>query len=252
MPRFRVKIGSILILIAICAVAFAALHYPSGWWAAGLLLGDFCLFTFAIMAVAYRSGGSRAFWAGFALFGWVYLVLAFGPGVREIARPSLLTTKALQKVWPEEQTFTVSVVFASSLSTGASLTTTPGGPSADGVSWVTDVSAVPIPPATGQDPTASASTMPTAVPTVPPSSVGYAVPTPPSASGTLMINGTAIAQPAQYWVTNTLVADGQSAEVAHRVGHALWALLLACIGGGIARLLFVKRPADRTEDQNRS
>jgi hypothetical protein len=103
MRRSRLSIRSVLFLIAIFGVGFAALKHPTNWWSGGLLLGDLCLFVFAAMAIAYRQGSRRAFWLGFALFGWAYLVIGFAPGLRVATRPYLLSTRALERAWPKER-----------------------------------------------------------------------------------------------------------------------------------------------------
>ncbi len=48
---------------------------------------------FALVQVRY--GRPRAFWFGFAVFGWGYALLAFAPGAWEQTRPYLLTSHPL-------------------------------------------------------------------------------------------------------------------------------------------------------------
>lgn len=38
----------------------------------------------AVLAAVYRAGAHRAFWIGFALFGWAYILFAFVPVFRVI------------------------------------------------------------------------------------------------------------------------------------------------------------------------
>src|SRR5262249_25141423 len=66
-----------------------------------LLLLTFGILCLAILGVVYRRGSRRAFWLGFALFGWVYMGLASGswwePGEN---RQPLVTTLLLERVHP--------------------------------------------------------------------------------------------------------------------------------------------------------
>jgi hypothetical protein len=52
------------------------------------------LLLWAILAATYQCGNRRAFWLGFSVFGWGYLVLVYGP----IPRLELPTTALLQKI----------------------------------------------------------------------------------------------------------------------------------------------------------
>jgi hypothetical protein len=87
----RITIASLLGIVAFVGVAFAALRAPTDAWDSTLLgLTLLMLITSALLAV-HRRGDRGAFWLGFALFGWAYLVASLVPPVA--AR--LPTTKAL-------------------------------------------------------------------------------------------------------------------------------------------------------------
>jgi hypothetical protein len=91
MRRLRFRIGTILILIIALGVGFAALRESSDIWDGGaftLVLGALLL---SILLAIHRSGKKRAFWVGFALFGWAYLGLSLVPPIES----RLITTKAL-------------------------------------------------------------------------------------------------------------------------------------------------------------
>ena len=60
-----------------------------------LTLGAFAL---AVLAVVYRRGERRAFWLGFALFGWGYMALTAGAWWdRGADRPTLITSLILDE-----------------------------------------------------------------------------------------------------------------------------------------------------------
>src|SRR6185312_594298 len=75
----RYSIARLMILTLVIAVAAAALRDASDAWA-GVILGvTLFLLASSLLGVLHRRGATRAGWQGFALFGWVYLVLAMGP-----------------------------------------------------------------------------------------------------------------------------------------------------------------------------
>jgi hypothetical protein len=75
-------------------VALAALSGPTDAWDATLLGLTLLVLLASVLLAVHRSGDRRAFWQGFALFGWAYLVATLVP--RVAAR--LPTTKALVAV----------------------------------------------------------------------------------------------------------------------------------------------------------
>jgi hypothetical protein len=91
MHRLRCDIAGALGAILFVAVGFAALREADALW-------DSCLFTLtlgllllAVLLAAHRTGARRAFWIGFALFGWGYLSLSLIPSIE----PRLITTNLL-------------------------------------------------------------------------------------------------------------------------------------------------------------
>lgn len=98
MRRFRVSIAGLMAAVLFVAVGVAALREASEVWL-GTLFGLTCAAVgFAILRATYRDGARRASWAGFALFGGGYLLIAFAPGPE--ARPGLATTQALNWLHP--------------------------------------------------------------------------------------------------------------------------------------------------------
>ena len=61
------------------AVAGASLLYPGTIWASLLPLIEAALLLAALVGVILSRGANRAYWIGFAVFGWGYLILIYGP-----------------------------------------------------------------------------------------------------------------------------------------------------------------------------
>ena len=61
--------------IAICA---AALKYANSLWASAISTGVVLVLFTAVVAAIYLKQPKRAFWTGFAIFGWGYLILIDG------------------------------------------------------------------------------------------------------------------------------------------------------------------------------
>jgi hypothetical protein len=98
-PRF--SIASLLGTVAICATGMACLMFASTPWAGTLLSVTLGALTLALLGVFYRRGERRAFWAGFALCGWVYMTLSFGPWFKDYVKPRLVTTNLLEWAYPQ-------------------------------------------------------------------------------------------------------------------------------------------------------
>jgi hypothetical protein len=166
------------------AIACAALLSANEWWTAFLSIASIAALLVAVLAAVYLRGPGRAFWFGFALFGWVYVVILFWPdrtepGVfpHEALVDQLPTTRVLQYAYEHH----------------------PRRPPADS-----------------------------------PGSTGFFAvsPEPSSDSPGLVVQGMGGARPALRGapgVSYVLVEDFFS------VGHWLWAILLAWLGGLLAR-----------------
>ena len=70
MRRFRFSIAGLLVVVLIIAVAVAALRSATDAWE-GCVFGTalLALLTAVLLAV-HRTDRRRAYWLGFALFGW--------------------------------------------------------------------------------------------------------------------------------------------------------------------------------------
>src|SRR5262245_12959376 len=84
----HVTILGLMLFVLLCGVGTAALTAATPLWDHAVFNGTLLILMASILLVVH---GPRAFWLGFALFGWAYLVLTLIPPVE--AR--LLTTKGL-------------------------------------------------------------------------------------------------------------------------------------------------------------
>jgi hypothetical protein len=91
MRRFRFHLGTIVIVVLFIGVGIAALRESNEIWDSGIFSVTFGVFLVSILLAIHRTERRRAFWLGFALFGWIYLVLTLMPSIE----PRLITTTAL-------------------------------------------------------------------------------------------------------------------------------------------------------------
>jgi hypothetical protein len=108
-----------LLVISFVGVAVAALRASTDAWDGRLLaLTSLGLLTSVLLAV-HRTDRRRAFWLGFALFGWAYLVASLTPAIG----PRLPTTKGLALIdskIPARESDRVTGTLAYTLSTSTS------------------------------------------------------------------------------------------------------------------------------------
>ncbi len=88
--RPRISIAQLLAVMVPIAVGLAAIASPSAFWEGTVFVLMLVLFFAAILGVIYRKNNERAFWLGFALFGWGFCVLRSDVSLefRFFARPS--------------------------------------------------------------------------------------------------------------------------------------------------------------------
>ena len=79
MRRFRFSIASLLGVVLFISVALAALRDPTDAWDSGILGLILLSLLTAILLTVHRTDRQRAYWLGFSLFGWVYLVASLLP-----------------------------------------------------------------------------------------------------------------------------------------------------------------------------
>jgi hypothetical protein len=91
MPKLRFNIASLLGVILVFGIGFAALRESSDLWESGVLTLTVGVLLISILLAVHRTESKRAFWLGFALFGWAYMGLTFMTSVES----RLITTRAL-------------------------------------------------------------------------------------------------------------------------------------------------------------
>ncbi len=88
MSRLRFPIAGLMGVVGLVGVGFVAFRVASVWWVTLLFsLVATALFV-AVLGVIFGRGTVRAFWTGFALGGFVYLLLVYFQDTRQL----LLTT----------------------------------------------------------------------------------------------------------------------------------------------------------------
>jgi hypothetical protein len=199
LPRF--SIASILAVIAIFAVALAALRSPSYLWANvtfSLALGALVV---AIINVVYGHGAGRAYWLGFSICGGIYLAICSFPGLHDSVCPRLLTEVAMDLFYPQvspEATTSSNATFFTTTTTGTGLQVTPGLHTWTFPTYVANVQVTPSP-----------SVQPWTAWTEPDRTVGVG-----------------------YQIGTVSLC---SSEAFRRIGHSMFTLLVAVLGGTFAR-----------------
>lgn len=201
MSRPRFSIAGLMGLVLVVAVGVAALRSGSEDWAGIVLTLTLGILGVALLGMIFRQGSRRAFWSGFALFGWGYLTLTMAPWFNGEVGPRLATTRGLDLLFTRLHpgavgTFTVLTVNGQTSANGQTQFFLP---------WQNAL-------------TSTATTNGTT-------------------TGTTWT--TAGLTPTSFWMT----AAQPSPEPFRRIGHALFALLAAWIGGRIARYFAEDRGA---------
>ena len=89
MSRPRISLAGLMGTILVLAIGVAALRDASETWAGVMLLLTLGLLGVSILGVIYRRDARRAWWVGFALFGWGYAGLTLAPW----SKPEKLPTR---------------------------------------------------------------------------------------------------------------------------------------------------------------
>jgi hypothetical protein len=96
----RFSLATLLRAVGACGFGMACLMYASAPWASGLYSVALALLVLALIGIASRAGTRRAFWTGFAIAGWIYLLLATGPWFHDSIARRLSTTRLLAGLYP--------------------------------------------------------------------------------------------------------------------------------------------------------
>ncbi len=94
MRRFRFHLGTLVILVLLLGLGFAALRESNEIWDSSVLSITLVMLSISILLAVHRTEKRRAYWLGFALFGSAYLGFSLLP----LIESRLITTKALAYV----------------------------------------------------------------------------------------------------------------------------------------------------------
>jgi hypothetical protein len=97
-PGARVPIVWGLTVLGFGSIASVALLQGKGLWATSTFLITVFLLGASILGILHRHEAKKAFWQGFALFGWGYMAMAFVPWFPHQAGLDLPTTRLLTYV----------------------------------------------------------------------------------------------------------------------------------------------------------
>jgi hypothetical protein len=73
MRRLRFHLGTLVILVLVLGVSFAALRESNEIWDSGVFTLTIGVLLTSILLAIHRTETRRAFWVGFALFGMAFL-----------------------------------------------------------------------------------------------------------------------------------------------------------------------------------
>jgi hypothetical protein len=96
----RFSIAGLLVTVGICAFGLTCLLNASTSWAAATFSIILGMLVVALIGIVYRTGERRSFWVGFAICGWLYMVLTTGPWFVDRIGPRLVTTNLLDWAYP--------------------------------------------------------------------------------------------------------------------------------------------------------
>jgi hypothetical protein len=204
-PALRYSIRQLILGMALVGLACVALRNAGPVWVAVLLGGVLILLGAAIPLALFREGQQRAFWFGFGLFGWLYLlVLAYSwsldpnTAAGNPLRPQSLitchlTTLGYHKLYPAAETGQY---------TAYGMPGMPGG--------VNNVNGT----------------------------IGW-----PQGGTTVGPDGTSNSFSFYFGSTATSVPRGPTRENFINVAHAFWAIAISVCGGWFSCWVFATRPA---------
>ena len=75
MPSFRISLAALMAIIGVIALGLAGMVSASTFWTASAATVTLALLLAALLSARLSDGTDRAVSAGFALFGWTYLLL---------------------------------------------------------------------------------------------------------------------------------------------------------------------------------
>ncbi len=116
MKSLQVSVLALVLIVVACAMAFTALKTASDLWYGALYTFTAVLLLAALVAARFRRGNEKAFWFGFAVFGWGFFILGLGPwptltedepnGMGIVLNQNLLTSRVILLLVPYLRTNT--------------------------------------------------------------------------------------------------------------------------------------------------
>src|SRR5262245_3777656 len=79
LPRFTIR--TLLGAVLFAGIAIAALRAADDAWDSGILGLDILILLTAVLLAVHRTDRRRAYWLGFAFFGWAYLIFSLIPPI---------------------------------------------------------------------------------------------------------------------------------------------------------------------------
>jgi hypothetical protein len=83
MKRPRITIAELTLVVLVVAIGLAAIRRGSPAWAGAMLSITFFAIISSLLGIALGRGPRRAYWLGFAVLGWTYLILMYVPWLHE-------------------------------------------------------------------------------------------------------------------------------------------------------------------------
>src|SRR5262249_4847118 len=102
MRRPRISIVGMMGIVLFVALSLAAFGGATVFWASVMFTLTVATLCAATTWAILRRGTPRRFWTGFAIFGWAYLLLTFGPwpNGNGVSTPPLLTRALIDATTP--------------------------------------------------------------------------------------------------------------------------------------------------------
>lgn len=97
MRKPQISIRFLMLVVVIVGLAFAALANPSELWASSMFSLTIAILLYSLLATAFGRGQRRVQTAGFALFGWSYLIYIVA--MDEFDLPTSLSKKSIISLW---------------------------------------------------------------------------------------------------------------------------------------------------------
>ena len=111
LPRWNFGLRQLFLWTAAVALGLVALRSATETWVATMLALALVVLAAAILLVVFRRGPQRAYWIGFATFGWLYMLLlvtSWNSEGNDPFRPHKLLTQRLSSVtyhWLYDEAF---------------------------------------------------------------------------------------------------------------------------------------------------